>query len=326
MGADSSIANELDETALQMAARRGHLDIVKELTKTEVDVNTKDTEGWSPLTKAVYNGHVGVVKYLIGKGFDLNKPQVFVDSQLKHEYTTSVLRVGVSSDSPEMVRAIIDADPNVTDKYVLDQTTLQHTNRKVIQILLDNGVTFCDGAMNVAIELASFELLRLLQLYKALGPDTNIDPESGLVDLVVKGNKEVTKVLYQMYFNKISSDTALQLLVIAIQFSHYSIVKLLLSYGINPNQKMLSLEKYKSIKTIPDGGIPDSMFESNSTILHFAAYQGSPAIVDALLKAGADIKATNDHGYSTYHYANRDYKRNEVLTKLLNKHKGVEKI
>ena len=47
------------------------------------DVNAKDTDGWTPLHPASYEGHVEIVELLIGKGADVNAKVEFGSFQGK---------------------------------------------------------------------------------------------------------------------------------------------------------------------------------------------------------------------------------------------------
>ena len=56
-------------TALHLAARNGHLEVVKYLLeKGGAEVNEEDNDGWTALHLAARYGHLEVVKYLLEKG------------------------------------------------------------------------------------------------------------------------------------------------------------------------------------------------------------------------------------------------------------------
>ena len=59
-------------TALDLAAKYGHLKVVKCLIKHKADINPKDTRNSdkTPLMHAAINGHSLVVKYLLDQGAD----------------------------------------------------------------------------------------------------------------------------------------------------------------------------------------------------------------------------------------------------------------
>ncbi|CAG2216442.1 unnamed protein product [Mytilus edulis] len=67
-------------TPLYQACRKGRFDIVKYLLdlngktlNSRVDTLIKDTNGWSALHTACFNGHAGILKLLIGVGMDINE-------------------------------------------------------------------------------------------------------------------------------------------------------------------------------------------------------------------------------------------------------------
>ncbi|XP_063407048.1 ankyrin-1-like [Mytilus trossulus] len=68
-------------TPLYQACRKGRFDIVKYLIldlngktlNSRVDTLIKDTNGWSALHTACFNGHAGILKLLIGVGMDINE-------------------------------------------------------------------------------------------------------------------------------------------------------------------------------------------------------------------------------------------------------------
>ena len=64
---------EDDLTSMLMAARYGHLQIVKYLHENGVDINSKNNKNESALFLASFNGHFQVVKYLHEKGADVNQ-------------------------------------------------------------------------------------------------------------------------------------------------------------------------------------------------------------------------------------------------------------
>ena len=73
----SSIAKGVDLTAtidtrgftpLHLAVEAGHMDIIRLLLESGVEVNIKSTYGWTPLKIAAREGHLEIADYLISKG------------------------------------------------------------------------------------------------------------------------------------------------------------------------------------------------------------------------------------------------------------------
>uniref|UniRef100_A0A8C6DSF3 Ankyrin repeat domain 31 n=1 Tax=Moschus moschiferus TaxID=68415 RepID=A0A8C6DSF3_MOSMO len=64
--------NATGESRLHLAARRGHLSLVKALIKSGADVNLKDNAGWTPLHKAASKGWSDVIVELLKAGANVN--------------------------------------------------------------------------------------------------------------------------------------------------------------------------------------------------------------------------------------------------------------
>jgi hypothetical protein len=57
--------NRYGDTALMLAALKGHGEVVKILADAGAEV---DHKGWTPLAYAAFEGHADIVRYLLGKG------------------------------------------------------------------------------------------------------------------------------------------------------------------------------------------------------------------------------------------------------------------
>ena len=62
-----------DGNPLIMAAKNGHLNVVKYLVEEGADVNAHVMGDETPLIRAAWSGHLDVVKYLVEQGADVNK-------------------------------------------------------------------------------------------------------------------------------------------------------------------------------------------------------------------------------------------------------------
>ena len=61
--------NRNGESALGIAAYRGHFDYVRRLVEAGAEVNFY---GWAPLAYAAYNGHAAIVEYLLKHGAEID--------------------------------------------------------------------------------------------------------------------------------------------------------------------------------------------------------------------------------------------------------------
>lgn len=76
-GANVKSLDSYDGTGLIRAAERGHVEIVKELLKTDIDVDHVNNLGWTALLEAIILGdggmrHTEVVRLLVDAGADVN--------------------------------------------------------------------------------------------------------------------------------------------------------------------------------------------------------------------------------------------------------------
>ena len=60
-------------TALDYAARSGHLEAVKYLVDNKIDYTAKDSRGWTVMHYAACGGSIDVIKYLLAKGLNINE-------------------------------------------------------------------------------------------------------------------------------------------------------------------------------------------------------------------------------------------------------------
>ncbi|MCZ7655683.1 MAG: ankyrin repeat domain-containing protein [Rhodocyclaceae bacterium] len=70
-GANVNFVNRYGESALQLAAWRGHLDVVRWLLERGAEVNRTGKQ-WNALHYAAFAGHGGIARLLIERGADIN--------------------------------------------------------------------------------------------------------------------------------------------------------------------------------------------------------------------------------------------------------------
>lgn len=79
------------EGALLHASAQGNLSLVEALVKSGVNIECVDEAGWTPLLKAVYEGHVTVSVYLLDQGANVNAKNKYGYStySITHTWKTS---------------------------------------------------------------------------------------------------------------------------------------------------------------------------------------------------------------------------------------------
>ncbi|XP_077232920.1 ankyrin repeat-containing protein ITN1-like [Tasmannia lanceolata] len=203
--------NELEETALFVAAGSGFIDVVVELLKysNKENVARKNRSGFDALHKAASEGHQAIVQVLLTHSPELSKTRgpsnatpLVSAAQKGH---TEVVNVLLSKDSSlleipknngknalhlaarqghvDIVKALLDKDPQLarrTDKK--GQTSLhmavKGTNCEVVKLLLDADPAivmlpdkFGNTALHVATRKKRAEIVNELLLL----PDTNVN-------------------------------------------------------------------------------------------------------------------------------------------------------
>jgi ankyrin repeat protein len=91
-----------DESPLMMAALKGHEELVKRLIERDADVNKP---GWAPLHYAATGGHVGIIELLL-------EHHAFIDAQSPNG--TTPLMMAAQYGSPKAVQVLLEAGADVT--------------------------------------------------------------------------------------------------------------------------------------------------------------------------------------------------------------------
>ena len=96
-GADINQVSRYERTALIEASENGHLEIVKYLIKIGVDISAKNVNNYTALMLASGSGHIEVVRYLIEKGVDIHN---------KGEYGTTALEAASTNRHNDIVKLL----------------------------------------------------------------------------------------------------------------------------------------------------------------------------------------------------------------------------
>lgn len=121
-------------TVLHQAAWNGHEKTVKYVLKKGADISSKAENGWTALHQATWNGHRAVVKCLLQKGADVN--------QTDDEGETALHQAAWRGHAA-LTELLLEegADPNSRDRTC--QTPLHQAasngSRAVVDLLLGNG-------------------------------------------------------------------------------------------------------------------------------------------------------------------------------------------
>ena len=127
----TEVRNDKDESVLMLAALKGYLPLVKQLVDKDADVNKP---GWTPLHYAASTGQVAVIEFLL-------ENSAYIDSESPNG--TTPLMMAAMYGSPEAVKVLIQAGADLNIKNQLGLTALDFAvrgNRQNAKELIETGL------------------------------------------------------------------------------------------------------------------------------------------------------------------------------------------
>jgi ankyrin repeat protein len=106
-----------DESPLMMAALKGHTALVKKLIDRDADVNKP---GWTPLHYAATNGHLDIIAMLL-------EHHAFIDAESPNK--TTPLMMAAHYGTPAAVKLLLDEGADPMPKNQLGLTAIDFANR-----------------------------------------------------------------------------------------------------------------------------------------------------------------------------------------------------
>nr|AAL89945.1 SD03956p [Drosophila melanogaster] len=329
---DLEIEDYNGQTALNIAARNGHLEVVKLLLSfsqpcndgtgrmKRVDVNHADRDGWTPLRSASWGGHSEVVRLLIAQ------PACKIDLADKEGRTA--LRAAAWSGHEDILKLLIEsgADVNSVDRQgrtsLIAASYMGHYD--IVEILLENGANVnhldLDGrsALCVAALCGSSGYSKVISTLLDHGANTDQLDNDGMSPLLVssfEGNAEVCELLLE---NAADPDLADFMgrtpLWAACTAGHATVVKLLLFWGCgidcmdSEGRTVLSIGaaqgNVETVRQLLDRGLDETHRDNAGwTPLHYAAFEGFHEVCLQLLESGAKIDECDNEGKTALHLA-----------------------
>ncbi|BFF92372.1 ankyrin repeat domain-containing protein 50 [Drosophila madeirensis] len=342
---DLEIEDYNGQTALNIAARNGHLEVVKLLLSfsqpcndgtgrmKRVDVNHADRDGWTPLRSASWGGHSDVVRLLI------SQPACKIDLADKEGRTA--LRAAAWSGHEDILKLLIEsgADVNSVDRQgrtsLIAASYMGHYD--IVEILLENGANVnhldLDGrsALCVAALCGSSGYSKVISTLLDHGANTDQLDNDGMSPLLVssfEGNAEVCELLLE---NAADPDLADFMgrtpLWAACTAGHATVVKLLLFWGCgidcmdSEGRTVLSIGaaqgNVETVRQLLDRGLDETHRDNAGwTPLHYAAFEGFHEVCMQLLESGAKIDECDNEGKTALHLAAQEGRLNCVQALL----------
>jgi ankyrin repeat protein len=299
---------EFDRTALMLAARLGHLEMIKTLLKHEdVDVDLQDVNGMTAVYLAVREDHYDIVQLLLDAqaGIDI------VDFHAGR----SPLRCAAERNLCEMVDLLLqyNADPALKDREG-GTAVLRAVNRgakqaleKMMEYSFDLDCADEDGQslLHGAARNGYHDIARLLledrsPEEKGLSPDIRDKYHmTPLHDASRHGDVAVVAVLLEHGANASSEDKFDRTpFIIAWQYGHESIMRMLADSGHQPQPNVSLNEEWLPVWSMAKRGLTDLIAHAIKTRdhdlhipepctenspLHCAVEKGDPDILSMLL-------------------------------------------
>jgi hypothetical protein len=126
-GANINAVNERRETALMIACRNGHLNVVRYLVKKKANINAVNKKRETILMIACIEGHLDVVRYLVEKVTDLSKPFYIACGIGSVEIVQAFLKTNkITKEEVETAQKFVLSKEKVEVKELLTQYQSQY--------------------------------------------------------------------------------------------------------------------------------------------------------------------------------------------------------
>jgi ankyrin repeat protein len=312
----------------------------------EIDINTKDSKGFTPLHIATLNNRIDNVKVLIGAGADINLQSndglnaLHVAAKLGNASITKLLLKKGSDRYLTDVNGYTALHMAAMGGYMDGVKTIFEDYAPVVDILLkyEANIEATDNAqetpLHVAVRAGSQNMVK-----KLLDAGANIlsidkDGDNAVHKACSQGYTEIVDILVNYRANIEGTNNQGETpLYMAFENDNKKMVEKLLAVGAN----ILSMNKYgenmlhiacgQGNEKILDTLLSKYRFDAKlrthkgDNALHFAAMSGSKVIAQKLLNAGIDINSQNNVGYTPLHaailYSNMQEKNKEAQEELI---------
>ena len=316
-GANPNASYGSGETPVMMAARTGNVEAVKILTEHGADINAaEEFRGQTAMMFAAAENHPDVVKFLIDHGARVNA------RSLKYDFgSVKMAGGGAFMDRPEggltplffaaregaietaQVLIAAGAELNITETqygFTPMMTAIFNGHYDFAAMMIEKGADVNDGSLYLTTEVRNFAYYK----NRPNPPErdkkvTNLDVIRMLLERGADANMAYTKKIppreAQGDIKVIAGATPL---FRATKSMDLPAIRLLMEKGANPS----IATKDNSTPLMVAAGLGAPLATDEDTII--GATKGDP--LDAMrlfLKAGADVNAVNDLGFTALHYA-----------------------
>ena len=310
-GADPDARGRRGATPLHEAAYNDNLAVVEALLAAGADPDARGRRGATPLHEAAYNDNPAIVKALLTAGADPNG-----DTHSSRSRITPLHYAAAQNANPAVAEALIagGADLEARTEYRTPlHEAARNNNLAVVEALLEAGAdpnslkSSARGGMTDVIGGTGGD--RPTPLHEAAGWRNNPAVVEALLEAGADPNARNRRGLTPLHevAHRNHHPTVVDLR------NHLAIVEALIAGGADPNGRGAAEDRKAALKAVERCKAEQESIASIQghldTPLHMVAGWGinpaGPAVVEALLEAGADPNARNRRGMTPLHAAAR---------------------
>ncbi|KAJ5115984.1 hypothetical protein N7456_000332 [Penicillium angulare] len=291
-------------SALEAASDIGYEGIVKLLVDASDRATSQETDG-TGLAAACEQGHDNIVRFLVGRGVDMNI--------MSRDWQQSLICVLTIQGNESLVKFLLDhgGDPNASASNNWPRPlacAVNQGNERLVEILLNGGAnlnpSISESAQSPLEAAASRGVISILQLLLDRGADINADDGqaggAALAAAVRNGKFEAMQLLVDrgVDINQVDEDGYSALLT-ASNEGYEDSVRILLEKGADVNfhdkdgdialQYASDNGSESMVQILLDAGAQVDWKGSMGSALQIAATKGHKDIVKLLLEKGADV-------------------------------------
>ncbi|MEO8593516.1 MAG: ankyrin repeat domain-containing protein [Candidatus Solibacter sp.] len=285
-GANANAASDTGATPLFLACTNRSAAMVERLLAAGADANATLPNGETVLMNCARTGEVKTVKALLAKGAKVNA------RESAHQQTA--LMWAAAQGHPEVVALLIEFGADVKARSlvytqtVVDENTQRSGREKLNYDVQRGGATpLLFAARNGDVESA-----RILLAHGADANDRQPDGLPAVALAAYSGQEKVGILLLEKGADPNPAEIGYSALHAAVLRGETQLVTALLAHGANPNVKLTKGTPIRRENT--DFNLAKTLLGITPYLL--AAKFCEPAIMEALAKGGADIKATMANG------------------------------
>ena len=308
-------------TALHVAAREGHVDIIELLFTNGADINAESETGATPLVLAAENGKIEALQFI------LQHKDKIVNIEARGAGGGTALHVAAIKGHADVIELLLTngADINAESETGATPLVLAAENGKIeaLQFILQHkdkivNIEARGAGGGTALHVAAIKgHADVIELLLTNGADINAESETGATPLVLaaeNGKIEALQFILQHKDKTVDIEakgagggTALHAAAIG---GHVDVIELLLTNGADINAESETgatplvlaaengqLEALRFILQHKDKTVNiEAKGAGGGTALHVAARKGHLNIIELLLTNGADINAVSETG------------------------------